>query len=250
MDEAGPMTGQQQEPEEQATPVAEDVAEQAPAVEETAAETTAEEAAVVEEAAADEIAEAETPSTAVPDDATPEEQAAETPEEPAEQLSLEEMVDSLKEAEPSGVEPPASDVEAPEPATDASAAALTSEEQVPEERLARDRLAARLPFGIYIGVWAVFAGVMTYLLWPIAVRPFVGTRLYAYFVLGGGALTVAGPLLGLGVWLAVRARAGEGTGAGLARAAFMRAAVATLAGDLLWWLGLVLLDLHRAGVLG
>jgi len=52
------------------------------------------------------------------------------------------------------------------------------------------------------------------------------------------------------VWLLMRGRADGGTGAGLARAVFMRAAAATLAGDLVWWLGLVLLDLHRTGVLG
>jgi hypothetical protein len=36
---------------------------------------------------------------------------------------------------------------------------------------------------------------------------------------------------------------------GLVRAVLLRAAVATLAGNLVWWAGLVVLDLHRSGVL-
>jgi hypothetical protein len=196
---------------------------------------------------------------AVPE-AGPEPEADVQAQAETDQLSLDEMVDSLKasdepgdsgdeaaEGDAQGDEKPSEDT-----AVDASSAATPSEAHAapPAEGLARDRLAARLPFGIYVGIWAVFAGAMGYLLWPAAAKPFVGSEIYAYSVLGGVALTLAGPLLGLVVWLLVRSGEGAEGNAGLVRAVFMRAALSTLAGDLLWWLGLVLLDLHRAGVLG
>jgi hypothetical protein len=179
------------------------------------------------------------------------------PVEPADQLSLDEMVESLKEDVPADAEPDASDTDAEPDASDAEAVppdttAVTADSESGQvdapDTLVRDRLAARLPFWIYVFAWAVFCGVMGYLLWPVAAAAFVGTRHYAYFVLGGAALTLCGPALGLGVWMSLRGSAG--TPAGLARAVFMRAAVATLAGDVLWWLVLVALDLHRAGALG
>jgi hypothetical protein len=238
MDEAGSTTDQQPELEDEATPV---VAEEAPAAiidEDTTAEETLDVVAEEAPAVPDEVAVAEEPIPA-------------EPAEPAEQLSLEQMVESLKEDEPPTGEPESGEAPTDEVAETApTVVSVTAEEPLLEGGLTRDRLAARLPFGLYIGVWAIFAGAMTYLLWPLAVKPFTGTQLYAYFVLGGVALTLVGPLLGLGVWLAVRGRAEVGGDAGLARAAFMRAAAATLAGDLLWWIGLVLLDLHRAGMLG
>jgi hypothetical protein len=172
----------------------------------------------------------------------------------SDQLSLDEMVESLKASDDAGDEAaeggdePSQDV-----AVEASAAAATPSEAFDAptaDGLARDRLAARLPFGVYVGLWAAFAGAMGYLLWPAAAKPFVDSGIYAYSVLGGVALTLAGPLLGLAVWLLVRSSADVESNAGLVRAVFMRAALSTLAGDLLWWLGLVLLDLHRAGVLG
>jgi hypothetical protein len=274
MDDTGPMTGQQPEPEEEAAPVAEDLAQSAVVDGESAAEEVSDfagedapgdaaEAEVVADPAVTDAASMEPGEAAAadgpllealaPEEAPTAEQipAAEeaASQEPPEQLSLEEMVESLKGDEPELGEAPADGAEAAEAAVPVPVA-VAAVEPLPEDGFARDLLSARLPFGVYIGAWAIFAGVMTYLLWPAATGPFTGTRLYAYFVLGGAALTLVGPLLGLGVWLAVRGRAGDGGDAGLARAAFMRAAAATIAGGLLWWIGLVLLDLHRAGTLG
>ena len=178
-----------------------------------------------------------------------------TPELPADepaQLSLDEMVGGLKE-----VDTEAEIVEAEAPADSEAVVEAAVEEAVPlpvvtdapeGAVLARARLAARLPFWILAAVWVVFAGVMTYLLWVDATKPFTGLPLYAGLTLGGVGLTVAGPLLGLVVWLMLRRGEPELRG-GLVRAVLLRAAVATLAGNLMWWVGLIVLDLHRTGVL-
>jgi len=91
---------------------------------------------------------------------------------------------------------------------------------------------------------------MAYLLWPISTAPFIGHPYYTILTFGGVGLTLAGPLSALAVWLLVRRSSDLELRAGLARAAFLRAAVATLAGNLLWWALLVALDVHRTGALG
>jgi hypothetical protein len=190
----------------------------------------------------------------------------ETPATPlAEQLSLEQMVESLAAPEEDAVEetvvahePAAGESEAEEPAAEESEAdAPIAEEteiaasELPSEPIpARSRLGARLPFWILSGVWAAFAGTLTYLLWAASSTPFTAHPLYAVLTFGGLGLTVAGPLLVLVVWLLMR-RASEPTlREGLVRAVFLRAAVATLSGNLLWWAALLALDMHRTGVLG
>jgi hypothetical protein len=191
----------------------------------------------------------------------PEPEAAEAvevvePDPAAEQLSLDEMVDSLKDADPVAeaeagetevVDAPA-EPEAPAAAVDEPIAPPDAPEAPEGTLLTRSRLAARLPFWILSGVWVVFAGVMTYVLWADATKPFADLPLYAGFIYGGVALTVAGLLVGVVVWLLLR-RAAPELRAGLVRAVLLRAAAATLAGNLVWWAGLVVLDLHRSGVL-
>jgi hypothetical protein len=268
MDEARPTDDPRPEIEEQVVPMDEVGVDAGAADTQEAPEPTAE--TPVEPTAETPVE--PTAETPVEPTAEPEPVSAPTaetpvePVEPADQLSLDEMVESLKEDVPADAEPDASDTDAEPDASDTDAEPDASDaEAVPPDTtavtadsesgqvdapdtLVRDRLAARLPFWIYVFAWAVFCGVMGYLLWPVAAAAFVGTRHYAYFVLGGAALTLCGPALGLGVWMSLRGSAGSP--AGLARAVFMRAAVATLAGDVLWWLVLVALDLHRAGALG
>lgn len=171
---------------------------------------------------------------------------------PADEPGLDEMVAQLREgdaqpsSEGSGEASELAEVTepvTPEPVgTPASPADATT-------TLARDRAAAKAPFWTLVAAWIVFVAAMAYVLWPSASAPFVGASVYAYFVIGGVVLTLCGPLLGLTVWLVLRGSAGA-EGAGLARAVFLRAGVATFSGVSLWWLALVALDLHRAGVLG
>jgi hypothetical protein len=169
----------------------------------------------------------------------------------AEQLSLDQMVESLKEPdggdeviEASADEETPAAVESPvEEPTTAPAVAEVPEGAV----LARSRRGARLPFWVLAGVWVTFASVTTYLLWADAAKPFTGLPLYTGSVLGGVGLTLAGPLLGIVLWLILRREEFELRG-GLVRALLLRASVVTLAGNLLWWAGLVMLDMHRIGV--
>lgn len=217
------------EPEVTPAPEAADEVEQTP-VEEAPAEEPASEEPDVEEAPAEEA----------------------PAEEPA-QLSLDEMVEEL--AEPSAAED-VPEVEAPaaEGVDAGSGATAEPEPPAPEAETsplpARARLAARLPFWILGGAWAIFAGAMTYLLWPLSTAPFTGNVYYAILTFGGAGLTLAGPLLALAVWLLLRRSSEPVLREGLARAVFLRAAVATLTGNVVWWAALVALDLHRAGVIG
>ncbi len=116
--------------------------------------------------------------------------------------------------------------------------------------LVRNRLGAKLPAWAYAGVWVVFAGVMTYLLWPTAAKPFIEQPDYAYMVVGGLALAVAGPVVALLTWVFVRMGTTASERIGLARAVWIRCMLATVFGVAIWWLALYALDLHRKGVIG
>jgi hypothetical protein len=187
------------------------------------------------------------------------------------QLSLDEMVESLRDPEGESEElsgGPAAEVSeqdtdtvaapegdtdtvaAPEGDTDTAAveAVVIAVGDVP--RLARERLGARLPFWLYAGAWLLFAAGMAIALWPEATAPFTAHPLYAWFVLGGAGLVVFGPIVALVAWLGLRAGSDTDARAGLLRALLLRASVALLGGSLLWWAALVVLDLRRAGLLG
>jgi hypothetical protein len=69
-------------------------------------------------------------------------------------------------------------------------------------------------------------------------------------VLGGAALAFIGLVTGLVVWLMARSRAGEDERGGLGLKIWTRALAWTAGGVALWWIGLLLLDLHHAGVIG
>jgi hypothetical protein len=187
------------------------------------------------------------------------------------QLSLDEMVESLRDPEGESEElsgGPAAEVSeqdtdtvaAPEGDTDTAAAPEGDTDTAAVEavviavgdvpRLARERLGARLPFWLYAGAWLLFAAGMAIALWPEATAPFTAHPLYAWFVLGGAGLVVFGPIVALVAWLGLRAGSDTDARAGLLRALLLRASVALLGGSLLWWAALVVLDLRRAGLLG
>jgi hypothetical protein len=131
----------------------------------------------------------------------------------------------------------------------AEPSAEVSEEGLVVTGLARDRMSTRIPFWGYGGVWVVFVGVMTYLLWPASVRTFTGSQFYAVFVLGGGALTVVGLFVGLLTWFFGRSGASKAQRQGLIQAIMMRSAGWMAIGVILWWVALIALDLNRTGVI-
>jgi hypothetical protein len=214
---------------------------------------------------------------AVPEEVPPTDLATETPPPDAsrgDQLSLDEMVDSLRDPEQDAdttsdapetvpVEGEAAEAEVAEAdgATSdaaAEAAPATGDREIGSAGsgtddvpgLARQRTGARLPFWLYAGAWLLFAVGMSVALWPDATSAFTALPLYTWFVLGGAALAVLGPVIALVVWLVIRSGSDPDERAGLVRALLLRASLAMLTGSLLWWAALVLLDLRRAGLLG
>jgi chemotaxis protein histidine kinase CheA len=132
---------------------------------------------------------------------------------------------------------------------DAAEAVATAEEAANETGPARDRMDTCVPFWVYGGVWVVFAGVMTYLLWPVSAGLFTGSSRYAIFVLGGAGLTVIGVFVGLAAWLTGRSGTSQEEKQGLTQAILLRTAGWMTVGVALWWIALIALDLHRTGVI-
>ncbi len=209
-----------------------------------------------------------------PMEAPPLEETSEDEPSPEDDPSLDQMVESLRTAaetvgtvssdavpeaaavalESASTEtgPETQDAEpeaAPEPSQTVDAGAAIPAAAL-EPILARDRAGTQVPYWLFAAAWATFSVVMTVLLWPMATDSFVGRPLYAVFVYGGAGMTLAAPILGLLVWAIVRAGVEPDLRQGLLRAALLRAATTAVFGVVVWWVALVVLDLHRAGLLG
>ncbi len=180
------------------------------------------------------------PPVEAAEESAPPEPESEVPEpegEPAEETAPPEPEPEPEAEMPEPEGEPAEETAPPEP-----------EAEVPGEiALAREPFGSRLPFWVYGAVWLVFTALMAFLIWPSATTAFVGTVDYGIFVYGGAGLLVGGLVLGLVVWLTSRnASAGE---PGMVRAIALRTVGWMAVGVLLWWGGLILLDLHRLGVI-
>ena len=103
------------------------------------------------------------------------------------------------------------------------------------------------PFVVYDAVWLAFAGV---LIWQFEQLPagqaVFESPLYEAAVLGGVALTIAGPVLILATWIGSWGRPGASKG-GLFVSALIKGAIATVLGVTLWWVALMALDQLRLG---
>ena len=228
-------------------------------------EPTGQESMTFDDIVATAAAEAGAPAIVIEDpaaEAVAEEMTADTTAGLASSEELDDMVEALKESVAAKVADGerAAEVEKPIPeAADDEAIAEDAEaedeayEEIEDEyagaALARNRLGAKLPAWAYASVWVAFAGVMTYLLWPTATKSFVGQPDYAYMVVGGLALTVAGPVVALLTWAFARMGTSAPGRIGLVRAVWMRCMLATVFGVAVWWLALYALDLHRKGVI-
>jgi len=117
---------------------------------------------------------------------------------------------------------------------------------VTEVNVGRDTVSI-WPFVVYDVIWAAFAG---YLVWQLEMLPnstaVFDAEIYPYAVLGGVALTIAGPLLILAVWIASWGKPGSTKG-GLLVSSLIRGSVATLLGVVMWWGALMVLDQMRLG---
>jgi hypothetical protein len=174
-----------------------------------------------------------------------------TDESPVGEEELEAEAAEVEAEMGESAEGPAESGEAGEEVTEAAPTSwrdeVATEAAIPT--LVRQRLSMRSPFWVYGGVWVVFIGAMTYLMWPLSATPFVDTQYYGYFVLGCAVLLALGPVLGLAAWLWGRSGATPEQRAGLVRAVSLRCATWMTVGVALMWICLYVLDLHRTGVI-
>lgn len=174
-------------------------------------------------------------------------------EEPA--LTLDELVADLAESEAvaeTAVIAPEVDEAAAEPteaATETAASAGVPDVQAEPKPLLR-RLWTQAPFWAVDAVWAILTLAAVIALWRAPSATFADGIAYGLLVLGGAALAFIGLVTGLVVWLVARSRAGDDERAGLGLAIWTRALAWTAGGVALWWVGLLVLDLHHAGVIG
>lgn len=118
-------------------------------------------------------------------------------------------------------------------------------EEVPVE----SELWTRLPFWILGAAWALFTGVITYLLWPVAKSGLTGTQLYGVLVYGGVALVVVGAVAGVVVWSRARTRCAMPDRGVVSRAILLRAVGWTATGVAVWVVSMIVLSLHSLDVI-
>lgn len=136
---------------------------------------------------------------------------------------------------------------APEPAAAVPAVGAVAVEPAtaPVER----RAWTRAPFFVLGAAWLGAVGAIVALMWDGVSSSVAASPLYPFLVFGGAALVLLGFVTGLVVWLLARGRVREDERAGVARAIWLRAVAWTAGGVAIWWVGLIALDLHRAGVI-
>lgn len=102
------------------------------------------------------------------------------------------------------------------------------------------------PFLAYGGVWVVYIAVLVWQLLEVPSSEAVfESAVYPFVLYGGLALTIAGPLLIVAVWLIERA--GREQRAGLLLSALSRGSVATVVGVAAWWVAMIAVDYVRLG---
>jgi hypothetical protein len=188
------------------------------------------------EAAAESVAASGGAPTGQSAEAT-EEAAAETASEGTEEEAIEEV--------------PAEEGASVEPGEVAEEATEPEAEPVPAEpKPITRRLWTRVPLWLLFVAFVVVVGTVTYLLWPLATGQFTTSDLYPLLVFGGAGLVLIDLVTGLAIWLTARSRARDDEKAGLGRTLWMRALAWTAGGVVVWWIGLILLDLRHIGLLG
>lgn len=104
------------------------------------------------------------------------------------------------------------------------------------------------PFLVYLGLWVILAGLAVWQFLKVPVgQPVYDSRLYGIALAGGLAMTAAGVLLILAVWLSTALAAGATKRGALFVDSFVRGAVVTFVGVLIWWIALVAVDYLRLG---
>lgn len=107
----------------------------------------------------------------------------------------------------------------------------------------------RLPFWTIGGLWTLFVGVLTFLLWPDAPAGLQNAPLYEVLVFGGAAMVVGGLAVGLMVWSRARARVDVADRAIVSRVVMLRVLGWTASGVALWVVSMVVLSLRHLDVI-
>lgn len=106
------------------------------------------------------------------------------------------------------------------------------------------------PYLLYLAAWiALVVATVVLLTGEQADIPSVRQDAYPFLVLAGLLLTLLGPLLSVTIWVFVWARTPKAHRGGLFTTAFLRGAILTFAGVLLWWGALVTVDALRLGLI-
>lgn len=115
-----------------------------------------------------------------------------------------------------------------------------------------DEVWTRAPFWGIAAAWALFAGVLAYLLWPTATQGFdalMGSSLYSVLVWGGVALVVVGLVIGTGVRSRAQARGSVVDRGVVGRAILLRTLGWTAAGVAIWVVAMIVVSFHAVGVI-
>jgi hypothetical protein len=144
--------------------------------------------------------------------------------------------------EPTAVESPVEEVPAAPPLTvvpDSADAALVE---------AVEGGLTWIPFGAYLGLWVVLAGLSAYLLYGAdADQPARWLPEYVPLLWSGVGLTALGPVLSAGVWAVARARRPKDARRGLFASAMTRGSLIAFFGVAIWIATLFVLELVAAG---
>lgn len=156
--------------------------------------------------------------------------------------------------EPQGeLDPAAETVAEPAAAAEAEVAEpvvvepAVAEPAIVEPAAAREPSVPWWPFVAYLMTWVAYAAGLVIVLRSVADGTAVtDAAVYPTVLFVGILLAVCGPALTLGIWASAATRSQE-RGSWLFAAVAMRGALATLAGTIIWWAALVLVDVLRTG---
>lgn len=125
-------------------------------------------------------------------------------------------------------------------------------EAAPAEEAAVETVVERMsvpwwPFIAYIVTWIAYGAGLVIALRTVGDGIAVtDAAVYPTLLFVGILLAVCGPALTLGVWASAATRSGE-RGLWLFASVAMRGALVTLAGTMIWWVALVVVDALRSG---
>ena len=110
----------------------------------------------------------------------------------------------------------------------------------------------RAPFWTIAAAWAIFSGVLAYLLWSTATQGFdvlMGSSLYSVLVWGGVALVVVGLVIGAVIRSRAQARGSVVDRGTVGRSILLRTLGWTAAGVAIWVVAVVVVSFHAVGVI-